>query len=97
MDVKAGVSAGNVPVARETSASQLVSMAKNLAVQMLEMEKRVYGRLEPVTRCDIPQQTVETDKVVEDWPPLFAQIRESLIGIQESIYGISRSIDRLDI
>jgi len=90
MDIKA------TEAKRETVGSQLLTLAVGVVKHAAMVAEETHIRLIDVSRESSPNAP-EVAKDGEQWPPLFATLRTSLLQIDEQLNSIQRTIQRVEV
>ena len=79
------------PVSRE-----IVDQAKVLSEKACSLNDRVQGKLIPVM-LSLPVAPPPEGKVMREYPPLFAELRELFITIDNMLNGINEALTRTEL
>ncbi|MFA5385984.1 MAG: hypothetical protein WC364_15235 [Eubacteriales bacterium] len=86
----------NAEAVKESIASKLLNMAKNVTEQSKDISDRVSDRLMPISLKEMPPDPSQLIGQ-EEWPKYFSEVREELFAIKNNLVAINNAIDRLEI
>ena len=83
--------------AREPIASEIMKYANRLAERSENLSARLSDRLSPVTSIAPPSVACNGKESVQDYPPLFADLRRSFRNIEAALDAINDTMDRTEL
>jgi hypothetical protein len=86
----------NAPV-QQTPATETVIRAENLAEQLQSLAERLDRKLRPVLGRESPIKEMGQDKVQQEYPPLFEELRTRLTRFEESMKYIEYTLNRIEL
>ena len=88
------VDCGSDPV-RQPIASNVVALGQSMAKRAQSLAERVNGKLQSVMNNDASPPCESTK--MDEYPPLFADLRASLRSIEDALNSIDDSISRTEL
>ena len=91
-------SKSDVPcAAREPISTEVVSFAERLANRAQQLSERVNEKLHPVMTSEASRQGEGTVKEVQEYPPLFADLRNNFKKIAGALDSIEHAVSRTEL
>lgn len=80
-----------------TAAEEIVGMAVSLAEYASSMANRMADKLQPVMMSDSPHPDCKNGEDYQEYPPLFADLRNNFQAIKDSLNYIERLLSRTEL
>lgn len=85
-------------VARQSVSAEVTLYAERLAVRAQELAERVNGTLYPVMTSAVPHPCEGTnERTLQEYPPLFADLRNTFQAIAGALDSIESAISRTEL
>lgn len=85
------------PTARQPVSADVMQYAQNLSDRAQSLAERVIEKLHPVMTSDAPRACAALCKESVEYPPMFADLRSSLQGIDAALDSIEGAMSRTEL
>ena len=76
---------------------EILEKTKELSEKAMAINDRVHGKLSPVMISPRPVSPGPEGKQPREYPPLFSELREMLINIENALDGIEDVLSRTEL
>lgn len=83
--------------ARQPVSADVMQYAQNLANRAQSLAERVNGKLHPVMTSETPRACGTACKDSVEYPPMFADMRNNLQGIEAALDSIEYAMSRTEL